>query len=216
MSDLTSHILQAYRHGFFPMANARDDQDVFWVDPDLRGQLPILDLHIPARLERTVRSSPYHVTINTAFMDIIDLCASQAKERQETWINGIIREAFVELHHQGHAHSVEVWMDDELVGGLYGLALGQIFCGESMVSRARDASKVALVHLCARLYGGGFHVLDTQFINDHLQQFGAYEITRDEYHCLLDRYAGSAADFIQVGRAPQDLLQAYLTARAVR
>lgn len=217
MSVLTQQVLLSYRHGLFPMAEARDDPDFFWVDPELRGQLPILDLHIPKRLERTVRTSPYRITINTAFEHVIDLCAESARGREETWINRPIRNAFVELHRLGQAHSVEVWDEgQQLIGGLYGLALGQIFCGESMFSRARDASKIALVHLCARLYAGGFKVLDTQFVNDHLTQFGVYEVTGDGYRDLLSRYMDGTADFIQAGRSAPDLLQAYLQARHQR
>lgn len=195
------------------MADDAADTDFYWVDPELRGQLPILDLHIPKRLQRTVRTSPYRVTINTAFSDVIDACAASTKGRETTWINGPIRDAFIDLHLHGHAHSVEVWRDMELIGGVYGLALGKIFCGESMFSRSTDASKIALVHLCARLWATGFHVLDTQFTNDHLKQFGVYEIPRLDYHQLLATYAHQPADFTIVLDEPT-LIERYFAARS--
>lgn len=196
------------------MADAREDPEFFWIDPDQRGQLPILDLHIPKRLERTVRSGLYRITVDQVFPDVIDLCAESTTGREKTWINAPIRGAFIELYHLGHAHSLEVWSRERLIGGLYGLTLGRIFCGESMFSRARDASKVALVHLCARLYEGGFKVLDTQFVNDHLKQFGVYEIPRKAYREQLVQYTDQRGDFIQRGRSERDLLQAYFQARS--
>lgn len=192
---LADLLLQAYAQGVFPMADDAGDNEFYFVDPEHRGQLDILNLHIPARLKRRVLQFPYRITINTAFADIIDLCAASDKTRLKTWINQPIRDAFVELHHRGHAHSVEVWQGNELVGGLYGLALGGVFCGESMVSRAQDTSKIALVHLCARLYRAGFTVLDTQFINDHLKQFGVYEIPRADYHARLIKALSLTCDF---------------------
>lgn len=208
-------LLLAYRNGFFPMADHADDPEFYWVDPDQRGQLSINNLHIPARLKRRVLQFPYRVTINTAFAQIIDLCAENAPDRPETWINRDIRDTFITLHDRGHAHSVEVWAGDNLVGGLYGLALGQIFCGESMVSRATDASKIALVHLCARLWAAGFQVLDTQFVNDHLQQFGVYQIPRATYHELLAQYADQPADFLLSEHAEREdeLVSRYLSLR---
>jgi leucyl/phenylalanyl-tRNA---protein transferase len=206
-------LLLAYQNGFFPMADDATDTDFYWVDPDMRGQLPILDLHIPARLKRTILKSPYRVTINTAFADVIDACAASTPGRETTWINASIRDAFIDLHAQGRAHSVEVWHDMELIGGVYGLSLGQIFCGESMFSRVTDASKIALVHLCARLWAAGFHVLDTQFTNDHLAQFGVYEIPRLDYHQLLATYADQPADFTAAGDT-STLIERYFAARS--
>ena len=216
--SLAAQIPIAYRRGYFPMADDAGDADFFWVHPEHRGQLSILDLHIPSRLKRTVMAMPYRVTINRDFAGVIDGCASALPGRDTTWINHPIREAFITLHHQGRAHSVECWnADGELVGGLYGLALGRIFCGESMFSRARDASKIALVHLCARLYAAGFAVLDTQFVNDHLEQFGVYEIPAAAYDDLLDQYADEAADFTLGGNMDEkDLIVRYMAARQSR
>ncbi len=175
-------VLNAYRCGLFPMAQSRTSHDFYWYDPPLRGQLSITKLHVPARLKRTARQSPYQITINQDFEGVIDACATLADDRKETWINDGIRDLFVALHHAGHAHSVEAHdKNGTLVGGLYGLALGGAFMGESMFSRATDASKIALIGLCAQLWKQGFTVLDTQYINDHLTQFGAYEIPRDDY-----------------------------------
>lgn len=177
------------------MAERADNADFFWVDPPLRGQLDILTLRIPKKLQRTVLKFPYRVTVDTAFESVIAACAEENDTRQETWINAAIRDTFITLHYQGHAHSIEVWQDDTLVGGLYGLAVGGVFCGESMFSRAADASKIALVHLCARLHRAGFTVLDTQFVNDHLKQFGVYEIARADYRQKLAENKDCICDF---------------------
>jgi len=180
----------------------------------LRGQLSIENLHIPARLKRTVLSDIYDVRIDTAFADVIDGCASYTDERPKTWINKGIRDLFISLHQSGYAHSIECWQDGVLKGGLYGLALGGFFSGESMFSRARDASKVALVHLCARLHKGGFKILDTQFTNDHLDQFGVYEITREEYLMKLQPVLSIQSDFLleNISPAPTEraLIRDYL------
>jgi leucyl/phenylalanyl-tRNA---protein transferase len=214
VNNLPQIFLNAYQNGIFPMADAADAPDFYWVDPEWRGQLSIPHLKIPKRLLRRVRTYPYRVTINTAFDHIIHLCAENVPTRNGTWINAPIRDTFIELHAQGHAHSVEVWQGDHLVGGLYGLAIGRIFCGESMVSRATDASKIALVHFCARLWRGGFQVLDTQFTNDHLQQFGVYEILRADYHNLLREHAYQTADFTFTADE-QLLCNDYLLCRAL-
>ncbi|MEM9469297.1 MAG: leucyl/phenylalanyl-tRNA--protein transferase [Pseudomonadota bacterium] len=203
--------LHAYAQGIFPMAESADDDILNFYSPEKRGLLPIHDLHIPKKLLKTIKSRTFKVTINKAFEDIIDACALSAKGRENTWINKTIRNVFIELHHMGHAHSVECWSDDKLAGGLYGLALGQIFCGESMVSMERDASKVALVHLCARLQKGGFKTLDTQFINKHLKQFGAYEIPQEEYEKRLSEQINKKADFILNGVSENEILSDYLT-----
>jgi leucyl/phenylalanyl-tRNA--protein transferase len=188
-SDKTAleHVLDAYRCGLFPMAESRDSDEFYWYDPPQRGQLSITDLHIPKRLKRTALSAPYRITINQDFAGVIDGCAAQRNDRKETWINHGIRNLFIALHHEGHAHSVECYQGTNLVGGLYGLALGGAFMGESMFSRARDASKIALIGLCAQLWKQGFTLLDTQYINDHLTQFGAYEIPKDDYLTLLHK-----------------------------
>ena len=169
-------LLRAYAAGIFPMSESRDDPGVFWVDPQVRGVLPLDGFHVSRRLKKTVRSDVFDVRCDTAFADVLDLCAESKKGRHKTWINAAIRNAVIGLYELGFAHSIETWHDGKLAGGLYGVALGGAFFGESMFSRARDASKVALVHLVARLKMGGFVLLDVQFITDHLRQFGAVEI----------------------------------------
>lgn len=181
-------VLNAYRCGLFPMADSRDSADFFWYDPPRRGQLSIAKLHIPARLKKTARQHPYHITINQDFTAVIDGCAATADDRRETWINRGIRDLFIALHRAGYAHSIET-RDKEsgkLAGGLYGLAIGAAFMGESMFSRATDASKIALIALCAQLRQQGFTVLDTQYTNEHLEQFGVFEISREEYRARLN------------------------------
>lgn len=178
-------LLACYARGTFPMADGRDDPRLFLVDPDQRGILPLDQVHIPRRLKRTVRTTPFVVTFNQAFRDVVELCAAPIGERTETWINQPILELYDGLHRRGHAFSVETWHEGQLIGGLYGVRLGAAFFGESMFSRARDASKIALVHLVAHLIAGGFRLLDTQFITDHLTQFGTIEVNRKTYHMLL-------------------------------
>jgi leucyl/phenylalanyl-tRNA--protein transferase len=178
-------MLRAYRHGLFPMAETRHGDRLYWLDPERRGVLPLDRFHLPRRLLRTVLSGPYEVTADTDFAATIAGCAAAASGREDTWINPQIERLFGELHRLGHAHSVETRQDGRLVGGLYGVSLGGTFFGESMFSAARDASKVALVHLVARLRLGGFTLLDTQFVTTHLAQFGAAEIARDDYKALL-------------------------------
>lgn len=176
--DLTPElVLRAYAAGIFPMAESRDDPGIFWVDPRLRGVLPLDRFHIPKSLRKTLRKKVFDITTDTAFEAVIAACA----KRPETWINHVIERAYVELHHKGFAHSVECWKDGRLVGGLYGIALGAAFFGESMFSTCRDASKAALVNLVARLRLGRFRLLDTQFVTDHLRQFGADEIACRHY-----------------------------------
>ena len=178
-------MLRAYRVGLFPMAETRRGQRLYWLDPELRGILPLDGFHLPKRLRRTVLTGPYAVTSNTAFGAVIAGCAAAAPGREDTWINGDIERLFTDLHQQGHAHSVECWQEGALVGGLYGVSLGGVFFGESMFSTARDASKVALVHLVARMRLGGYLLLDTQFVTSHLAQFGAVEVPRDTYKAML-------------------------------
>jgi leucyl/phenylalanyl-tRNA---protein transferase len=185
-------LLSCYARGVFPMADGRDDPRLFLVDPVERGILPLDEFHVPRRLARTVRQGPFDVRFDTAFADVIEGCAAATPSRMETWINAPIASLYGALHRRGAAHSVECWQDGVLVGGLYGVRLGAAFFGESMFSRATDASKVALVHLAGVLAAGGFRLLDTQFITAHLQQFGAREIPRAAYRIALD--AALAAD----------------------
>ncbi len=194
MPTLTAdRLLQAYAAGMFPMAESRDRPTLYWLDPERRGVLPLDGFHLPRRLCRTVLSDAFVVTADQAFASVIAACAAPVPGREESWINPEIETLFNALHGRGYGHSVEAWQDGALVGGLYGVALGRAFFGESMFSRARDASKVALVHLVARLRLGGFTLLDTQFITDHLAQFGAVEIPRARYRRLLaDAVSGRA------------------------
>jgi leucyl/phenylalanyl-tRNA--protein transferase len=178
-------VLRAYRAGLFPMAERRDGERLYWLDPELRGVQPLDAFHLPRRLARTVLSDAFEVRCDTAFAEVMQGCAAPTADRPETWINPEIERLFSALHVMGHAHSVECWQDGVLVGGLYGVALGGAFFGESMFSAARDASKVALVHLVARLRLGGFRLLDTQFVTEHLARFGAVEIPRAEYRRRL-------------------------------
>jgi leucyl/phenylalanyl-tRNA--protein transferase len=195
-SEITPELLlRAYACGIFPMAESVDDPTLFWVEPKLRGVIPLESFRVPSRLARTVRSDSFAVTVDTAFNAVIDGCAAPQPGRDNTWINRRIRELYIALHELGHCHSVEVWQGDKLVGGLYGVRLGSAFFGESMFHVARDASKVALVHLVARLIAGGFVLLDTQFVTDHLRGFGAIEIPRRRYRALLDVAVEGRADF---------------------
>ncbi len=178
-------MLRAYQAGLFPMAETRSGDKLYWLDPERRGVLPLDGFHLSRRLRRTVLGGTFRVTSDAAFAGVIAGCAEQSPGRDDTWINPEIERLFMALHRMGHAHSVEAWQGDTLVGGLYGVALGGAFFGESMFSRATDASKVALVHLVARLRLGGFRLLDTQFVTVHLAQFGAVEIERNLYKSLL-------------------------------
>ena len=188
-------LLRAYSAGIFPMAESRHDPSIFWVDPERRGILPMDEFHVPKRLRRTVRRGSFEVTCDTAFEAVIRACAKPTRERRETWINDEIIRAYTRLHHMGFAHSIECRRDGELVGGCYGVAIGGAFCGESMFSRATDASKVALVHLMARLRYGDFVLLDVQFVTDHLQTFGAIEVPARHYLELLDQAINVRAAF---------------------
>ena len=178
-------LLRAYASGIFPMADARDDPETFWVEPQTRAILPLDGFHLSRSLRKTIRADRFHVTADTAFARVIHTCAASARGRRQTWINAEIEQAFLALHDRGHARSVECWRGEggarELVGGLYGIAIGGAFCGESMFSRAADASKVALAWLVARLRVGGFSLLDCQFMTDHLASLGAVEIDQADY-----------------------------------
>ncbi|MBY0583227.1 MAG: leucyl/phenylalanyl-tRNA--protein transferase [Sphingomonas sp.] len=178
-------VLGAYAVGVFPMADNRAAETVYWVEPKRRAVMPLDGFHLSRSLRKTIVSEHYRVTADQAFDEVIALCADAAADRPETWINPSITKVFGQLHHMGFAHSIECWKDDRLVGGLYGLALGKAFFGESMVSRARDASKVALAWLVARLRAGRFNLLDCQFQTDHLASLGAIEISRENYLGLL-------------------------------
>ena len=185
-SFTTETLLRSYAQGVFPMGEARDDPRVFLVEPEQRGVIPLDGFHIPTRLRRTVRAEPFVVRVNTVFPAVLDACAAPSPGREDTWINGPIRRLYLQLHGMGHAHSLECWRDEELVGGLYGVTLGGAFFGESMFSRATDASKVALVHLVARLRREGWRLLDAQFRTPHLDQFGLIELPQSAY---LERLA---------------------------
>lgn len=188
-------LLKAYSCGIFPMAEGADDPALYWIEPQHRGILPLNAVHVPRRLSRTLRAETLDVRIDTDLAGVIDGCAASRPGRRSTWINQRIRKLYAELFALGYCHTVEVWDEGRLAGGLYGVALGGAFFGESMFSFARDASKVALVHLAARLVRGGFVLLDTQFVTDHLRQFGAVEVDRDDFQVLLERALAVKADF---------------------
>ena len=196
MSAFTAHdLLDCYARGVFPMADARDDEATFLIDPERRGIIPLDGFHLSRRLARTVRAEVFEVRIDTVFPQVVEACAQAAPGRPETWINGQIEQAYNVLHRNGHAHSIEVWCAGDiggvLVGGLYGVSLGGAFFGESMFSRMSDASKIGLAHLVARLRVGGYRLLDCQFITDHLASLGAIEIGRSDYRALLDEALGA-------------------------
>jgi leucyl/phenylalanyl-tRNA--protein transferase len=188
-------VLRAYAAGIFPMAETAGDPEVFWVDPVQRGILPLNGFHVPRRLQRTLRREPFEVRINAAFDAVVAACAEPRPDHPETWINDSIRSVYGQLHRIGHAHSVECWQDGALVGGLYGVAINAVFFGESMFARATDASKVALVHLVERMRERNFRLLDTQFVTEHLRQFGAVEIGRASYHRMLAKALEHPARF---------------------
>jgi len=188
-------LLKAYAVGIFPMAESAEDPGLYWIEPEARGIIPLDRFHIPRRLARTVAQDVFEIRIDTDFQAVIGGCAAASRGRAKTWINARIRRLYGELFALGHCHTVEAWQDGELVGGLYGVRLGAAFFGESMFSRERDASKVALVHLVARLKAGDFRLLDTQFTTAHLKQFGAIDVDRRQYHRLLEAAIARRADF---------------------
>lgn len=200
--ELTAEdLLAAYAHGIFPMGRSASSPVIQWIDPDARGVIPLDPPVVPARLARTVRTNAYEVKPDTAFRAVMEACAAPAEGRESTWINQPILKAYCRLHELNHAHSIEVWRDGVLVGGLYGVKIGAAFFGESMFSRARDVSKIAMVHLLARLRRGGFKLLDAQFVTPHLRQFGAEEIPRDAYLERLGAALDASARFYELGPA---------------
>lgn len=208
--EITADILlRAYAYGVFPMGESRDDPSLYWVDPQERGIIPLDGFKLPRKLRSTVRKSPFKVTIDTAFRAVMEACALPAPGRSGTWINDRIVDLYCQLHERGYAHSVECWKDQQLVGGLYGVSLGAAYFGESMFSRETDASKIALTYLVARLRRGGFKLLDTQFVTNHLAQFGALEIPRDEYRRRLAEAITLPSDFysLDAGAAPEEIVQ---------
>lgn len=190
-----NELLDCYRRGVFPMADSRDDPRVFLLDPDERGIIPLDGLHISRSLKKFMKNMPFTVTFDAAFSEVISKCAESAPDRENTWINDGIEYLYGRLHAMGHAHSVEIWDNRELVGGLYGVSIGGAFFGESMFSRRTNASKVALVYLVERLNAASYQLLDTQFITDHLKTMGAIEIPRVEYHALLREALAVKASF---------------------
>jgi len=194
--DITPEVLlKAYSCGIFPMAESAEDPALYWIEPERRGVIPLDRFHVPGRLARTVRSDRYVVAVDRDFDAVIDGCAQPSPGRTRTWINVRIRNLYRKLYERGDCHTVEVYEGDALVGGLYGVSLGRAFFGESMFHRARDASKIALVHLVARLKAGHYRLLDTQFVTDHLRTFGATEVSRPVYHKLLDAALVGEGDF---------------------
>lgn len=188
-------LINCYRQGIFPMAEHRDDPDLFLVDPEVRGVLPLRGFHVPRSLKKVIRSEPFSVRANTAFTRVMEACAASTSDRPSTWINTPILNMYAELHCRGYAHSVECWEGNELVGGLYGVSVGGAFFGESMFSRRSNASKVALVHLVSRLLHGGYVLLDAQFSNPHLEQFGLEEIPRSDFQRMLKEALTYYGDF---------------------
>jgi leucyl/phenylalanyl-tRNA--protein transferase len=189
----TNLLLKAYASGVFPMAESASDPEVFWVRPEIRGIIPLDGFHVPKSLRKALRRSPLEIRFDSDFEATIEACAESREERRSTWINEPIREAYTQLHHMGHCHSVEAWREERLVGGLYGVSLGRVFFGESMFSKETDASKICLVHLVERLRERGFALLDTQFTTEHLKRFGAVDVPRQQYEQMLaDALAGEA------------------------
>jgi leucyl/phenylalanyl-tRNA--protein transferase len=202
-------LLRAYAIGIFPMAESRVDPELHWIDPDMRGVLPLDSFHLPRKLRAKIRRGIFEVRCNSAFQEVIRGCAEPAENRPDTWINPVIEQLYNELFDMGFAHSVECWQDGVLVGGLYGVSLGAAFFGESMFSRATDASKVALAQLVLRLRKGGFLLLDTQFTTPHLSRFGVLEIPREDYRRLLTKAVSGQAQFYS-GAVPEAELDAFL------
>ena len=214
-TDITAQVLiKAYSCGIFPMAESARDSTLYWIEPEHRGIIPLDNVHIPRRLARSIRSGAFDIRIDSDFDGVIAGCAASRPGRRSTWINGRIRNLYRELFDEGYCHTVEVWQQDKLVGGLYGVALGGAFFGESMFSAARDTSKVAMVYLIARLIHGGYQLLDTQFVTEHLRQFGTIEMERTAFHVLLEKTLPIEADFhkLPIDAPPQmitDIIKAH-------
>ncbi len=209
-------LLRAYAIGVFPMAETRDSEEVHWIEPRLRGILPLDGLHVPRSLRKRLRRKEFTLTCDQAFSDVIAACAEPSPLRQETWINPVIERLYAGLFERGFAHSLECWRDGQLVGGLYGVTLGAAFFGESMFSRESDASKVALVHLVLRLKKGGFRLLDTQFETPHLARFGVVEIAREDYRDLLADAVARTARFPCEALAPGELEEFLASVKALQ
>ena len=195
-TDITAQVLiKAYSCGIFPMAESAEDSTLYWIEPEHRGIVPLDGVHIPRRLARSIRSGAFDVRIDHDYDGVLDGCAASRPGRRSTWINKRIRDLYRDLFDEGYCHTVEVWDKDKLVGGLYGVALGGAFFGESMFSTVRDTSKVAMIYLIARLIHGGYKLLDTQFVTEHLRQFGTIEVERSAFHTLLENALPIEADF---------------------
>lgn len=209
MIEITPQVLlKAYSCGIFPMAESAYDPALYWIEPQHRGILPLKQVHVSRRLRRTIRGAEFEVRVDTEFDGVIEGCAASRPGRRSTWINSRIRQLYRELFDLGHCHTVEVWDGTRLIGGLYGVALGGAFFGESMFSVERDVSKIALVHLCGRLIAGGFALLDTQFVTDHLRQFGTVEVDREEFQSRLEEALKVPTDFhrLPYDVSPSDIL----------
>lgn len=193
-------IIRAYQAGIFPMAETADSDDLFWVSPQRRGIIPLDGFHVSRSLRKLIRSHPWQVRVDTDFAGVIEGCATAGADRDSTWINPAIRRLYGQLFERGVCHTVEVWDDNALVGGLYGLSIGAAFFGESMFHRETGASKVALAHLVDRLRAGGYRLLDTQFVTDHLRTFGGIEIGREDYELRLAEALRHRADFTALDR----------------
>ncbi len=196
MTAITPQVLlKAYTAGIFPMAESAQDPALYWIEPDERGVIPLKGFHVSRSLRKAVRQRPFEIRIDTAFEAVISACAEKTANRDVTWINARILKLYTQLHKMGCCHSIESWQDGKLVGGLYGVRIGAAFFGESMFSRASNASKIALVHLVARLNFGGFKLLDAQFLNSHIAQFGTYTVKKVDYRPVLDEALDGMADF---------------------
>lgn len=209
MTTITPQVLlKAYTAGIFPMAESADDPSLYWIEPDERGVIPLDKFHISTSLRKSVRRKTFDVRVDTAFDHVIKACAEKTDTRDVTWINHRILKLYNQLHKMGCCHSVESWQDGQLVGGLYGVRIGAVFFGESMFSRVTDASKVALVHLVARLNAGGFKLLDAQFLNSHLAQFGTYTVPKKQYRPILEEALDGNGDFsaFKLDRDPEAVL----------
>jgi len=203
------NVLDAYKHGLFPMSEDHNSPDIFWVKPKIRGIIDPYKVTLRKKLKRLLNKNPYTIKINTDFIGVIEGCAETTKIRDNTWINPSIRDVYIELHYKGYAHSIECYSNKELVGGVYGVAMGGVFFGESMFSKSPNASKVALVHLIERLKIGKFTILDTQFITDHLKTFGAYEINQDKFLDILKKALLVEANFFSIGPSGELNIQLY-------